>query len=92
MHPRRPTSSVRAEPDAGGMNDMRTHGKIFGLAPYGMGPPSLARLRRTLWNRVDRRFLVSIFFGVGWSVNLRSAPRHPLQALLLAHRNPERGR
>jgi uncharacterized membrane protein len=54
-----------------------------------------------LWNREDERFLVPISFGVGWSVNLRSAPRHPLQALLLAalilwrlraRRDLERGR
>ncbi len=63
---------------------MRSHGKIFGLVPYGMGPPSLARLRRTLWNKGDERFLVSTSFGVGWSANLRSAPRYPLQALLPA--------
>lgn len=80
---------------------MRSHGKIFGLVPYGFRPPSLTRLRQTLWNRGDGRFLVPTFFGVGWSVNLRSAPRHPLQALLLAalifwrlraRRVPERGR
>ena len=78
-----------------------SHGKIFGLLPYDFGPPTLACLRRTLWNRGDERFLVPISFGVGWSVNLRSAPRHPLQALLLAalilwrlraRRDPERGR
>ncbi len=61
-----------------------SHGKIFGLLPYDFGPPTLACLRRTLWNRGDERFLVPISFGVGWSMNLRNAPRHPLQALLLA--------
>ncbi|CAN5154065.1 hypothetical protein BH24ACT19_BH24ACT19_19760 [soil metagenome] len=63
---------------------MAPHGKIFGLVPYDLRTPSLARLRRTLWNARERRFLVPIFFGVGWTVNLRSAHRHPLQALLLA--------
>ena len=61
-----------------------SHGKLFGLLPYDFRPPTLTRLRRTLWNREDARFLVPIFFGISWSVNLRSAPRHPLQALLLA--------
>jgi hypothetical protein len=28
--------------------------------------------------------VVPIFFGVGWTVKLRSAPRHILQAILLA--------
>ena len=61
-----------------------SHGKIFGLLSYDNRSPALSRLRRTLPNRGDERFLVPIFFGVGWSVNLRSVPRHPLQALLLA--------
>ena len=59
------------------------HGKLFGLLPYDFRPPTLTRLRRTLWNREDERFLVPIYIGVGWSVNLRNAARHPLQALLL---------
>lgn len=80
---------------------MRSHGKIFGLLPYDFRPPTLARLRRTLWNKGDERFLVPIFFGAGWSVSLRSVPHHPLQALLLAalilwrlraRRDPERER
>lgn len=80
---------------------MRSYSKIFGHESYGMGPSSLARLRRTLWNRGDGRFLIPIVFGVDWSVNSRSAPRHSLQALLLAtlalwrlsaRRDPERGR
>jgi hypothetical protein len=61
-----------------------SHGKLFGLLPYDFRPPTLTRLRRKLWNREDERFIVPIFFGIGWSVNLRHAPRHPLQALLLA--------
>ncbi len=63
---------------------VRSHGKLFGLLPYDFRPPTLTRLRRTVWNRGDERFIVPIFFGVGWSVNLRSAPGHPLQVLLLA--------
>jgi hypothetical protein len=78
-----------------------SHGKIFRLLPYDFKPPTLTSLRRRLWNTGDERFLVPIFFGVGWSVNVRSAPRHPLQALLLAalilwrlrdRRDYERGR
>jgi hypothetical protein len=61
-----------------------SHGKLFGLLPYDFRPPTLTRLRRTLWNREDERFLVPIYIGVGWSVNLRCAARHPLQVLLLA--------
>jgi len=63
---------------------VRSHGKIFGLVPYDLRPPSLERARRTFWNAEDPRFLVPTFFGAGWTANLRSVPRHPLQALLLA--------
>ena len=63
---------------------MRSHGKIFGLVPYNFRPPSLERARRTFWNAEDSGFLVPTFFGVGWTANLKSAPRHPLQTLLLA--------
>jgi hypothetical protein len=63
---------------------VRPHGKILGLLPYDVRPPSLARLREGLWNPRDEPFLVPTFFGVGWTVNLRRAPRHPLQASMLA--------
>ena len=63
---------------------VRSHGKIFGLVPSDFRPPSLERARWTFWNAEDSRFLVPTFFGVGWTANLKSAPRHPLQALLLA--------
>ena len=57
--------------------------KSFGLVPYDFRSPSLARARQTFWNARDERFLVPIFFGMGRTVNLKSAPRHPLRALLL---------
>ncbi len=62
----------------------KSHGKILGLVPYDFRAPTLARARETFWIVEDERFLVPTFFGVGWTVNLRSAPRHPWQALLLA--------
>ncbi len=63
---------------------MRSHGKIFGLVPYDFRPPSLERARRTFWNTEDSGFLVPTFYVVGWTANLKSVPRHLLQALLLA--------
>ena len=63
---------------------MRLYGNILGLVPYDVRPPSLARLRERFWNQQDERFLGPTFFGVGWTVNLRSAPYHPLQALAVA--------
>ena len=62
----------------------KPHGKILGLVPYDFRTPSFRRARETFWNVEDERFLVPTFFGVGWTVNLRSAPRHPFQAFLLA--------
>ncbi len=78
-----------------------SHGKLLGIVPYDFRAPSLRRARETFWSADDTRFLVPTFFGVGWAVNLRSAPRHPLQALLFAvlvlwrlraRRDPGRGR
>ena len=63
---------------------MKSHGRILGLVPYDLRVPTLARTRERVWNAGDERFFVPTVFGAGWTVNLRSAPRHPLQALLLA--------
>ena len=63
---------------------VRSRGKVFGLVPYDFRSPSLERAQRTFRNDEDSHFLVPTFFGVGWTANLRSAPRHHLQALLLA--------
>jgi Family of unknown function (DUF5808) len=63
---------------------VRSHGKILGLVPYDFRFPSPERARRRFWNPGDERFLVPTFFGIGWTVNLRSAHRHPLQAVLVA--------
>lgn len=62
----------------------RSHGKILGLVPYDFRTPSLQRARRTFWNPDDERCLVPTLFRVGWTVNIRSVPRHPFQAGLLA--------
>ena len=61
----------------------QSHGKIFGLVPYDFRFPSLDRARQTFWNPGDERFLVPTLFGIGWTTNLRSAHRHPLQTLVV---------
>jgi uncharacterized membrane protein len=61
---------------------MNSYGKL--LVPYDLRTPTFGRTRERLWNARDERFVVPAVFGLGWSVNLRSAPRHPVQALLLA--------
>ena len=61
-----------------------SHGKILGLVPYDLRVPSFGKIRRTLWNADEERFIVPTIFGTGWTVNLRSATRHPVQAGLFA--------
>jgi hypothetical protein len=63
---------------------VRLCGNILGLVPYDVRSPSLARLRERLGDPQDERFLVPTFVGVSWTVNLRRAPHHPLQAPMLA--------
>lgn len=58
-------------------------GNLFGLIPYDFRTPTLDRTRERLWDPGEERFLVPTLFGVGRTVNLRSAPRHPFQAGLL---------
>lgn len=62
-----------------------SHGRLFGVVPYDFRRPTLERVRRTLWNPDDERFLVPTVFGVGWTVNVRGATRHPFQAGMLAY-------
>jgi hypothetical protein len=45
-------------------------GYLLGLVPYDLRPPTLERLRATVWNPSDPRLLVETPFGVGWSVNV----------------------
>ena len=61
----------------------RSHGEIQGLVPYDFRLPSIGGVRRKFWKAGDERFLVPTFFGIGWMLNLRSAPRHPVQAALV---------
>jgi hypothetical protein len=46
------------------------HGSLFGLVPYDFRPPTLARLRATLWDPANPHLLVPTAFGAGWSLNL----------------------
>jgi hypothetical protein len=51
--------------------DARTwHGRIAGVVPYELRPPTLARARERWWNPSDPRLFTEHVFGVGWSVNL----------------------
>ncbi|MFN8513949.1 MAG: DUF5808 domain-containing protein [Thermomicrobiales bacterium] len=44
------------------------HGRIIGI-PYDYRPPTLARLRETLWNPDDPHIITPRALGVGWSIN-----------------------
>jgi hypothetical protein len=50
--------------------DERTwHGKLAGVVPYDLRPPTLERVRSTVWNPNDPHVLVPHAFGVGWTIN-----------------------
>ena len=46
------------------------HGTLFGFLPYDLRPPTISRIRQSLWAPDDDRFLLPRSFGVGWSPNL----------------------
>ena len=46
------------------------NGRVLGFIPYDFRPPSLERIRASLWNPDDPHVLTSQAFGVGWSINL----------------------
>jgi len=52
--------------------DERTwHGRVIGLVPYDLRPPTVGRIRAALWDNDDPSLLVPHPFGVGWTVNVR---------------------
>jgi len=56
--------------------EVRTwHGTLGGFVPYDLRPPTLARLRSSLWAPDDDRILLPRSFGVGWSPNLAKLAR-----------------
>jgi hypothetical protein len=46
------------------------HGKIVGIVPYDLRPPTWQRVREAWWNPDDHRLFTGRAFGVGWAVNL----------------------
>jgi|GEM_PF-437670 hypothetical protein len=46
------------------------HGVVLGFVPYDLRPPTLRRVRETLWNPTSHRLFTSRVFGVGWTLNL----------------------
>jgi hypothetical protein len=50
-------------------------GKVAGVVPYDLRPPTVERLRKAYWDPSDRRVLRPKAFGVGWDVNLGAVTR-----------------
>lgn len=46
------------------------HGRIGGVVPYDLRPPTLERIQAAWWSPDDPRILTDRAFGVGWAVNL----------------------
>lgn len=46
------------------------HGRVAGVVPYDLRPPTLDRVRAAWWSPDDRRIFTDRAFGVGWAVNL----------------------
>ena len=63
-------SELRKPPE-----DRGWHGRLFGVVPYELRPPTVARVRERWWNPDDERFLTEHVFGIGWSLNLARCVR-----------------
>jgi hypothetical protein len=45
------------------------HGQVLGFIPYDLRPPTVERLRASVWNPDDPQLITGQVFGVGWSIN-----------------------
>ncbi|MGZ5398380.1 MAG: hypothetical protein ACXWDL_04720 [Nocardioides sp.] len=45
-------------------------GLVLGFVPYDLRPPTLSRIRASVWQPESERWLLPRSFGVGWSPNL----------------------
>ena len=46
------------------------HGKVAWFVPYDFRPPTLSRIRVTLWAPENPSIIVPNIFGVGWTLNI----------------------
>src|ERR1700736_6884813 len=49
------------------------HGRVGGLVPYDLRPPTWERIRAAYWNPENPRLFTPRVLGVGWAVNLYRA-------------------
>jgi hypothetical protein len=47
------------------------HGRILYI-PYDFRKPTLERVKETYWNPYEKRVIVPMVFGMGWTINLYS--------------------
>ena len=52
-------------------------GKLWGVLPYDLRPPTIERVWRTLWRPEVERLFTEKAFGIGWDLNLAALRRHP---------------
>lgn len=50
--------------------DRTWQGTVAGVVPYDLRPPTVDRIRATLWDPDNPSLLVPQAFGVGWTLNL----------------------
>lgn len=51
--------------------DLRTwHGRLGGIVPYDLRPPSFDRLQAAYWDPNNPHLFTGKSFGVGWGINL----------------------
>jgi hypothetical protein len=46
------------------------NGRVLGFIPYDFRPPTIGRIKASLWNPRDPHLITGQVFGVGWSINL----------------------
>ena len=46
------------------------HGELLGFVPYDLRPPTISRLRASVWQPESERWFLPRSLGVGWSPNL----------------------
>jgi hypothetical protein len=48
-------------------------GRVLGLVPYDLNPPTWERVRNAYWNQHDPRLFTETWLGVGWAINFHRA-------------------
>jgi hypothetical protein len=48
-------------------------GRVLGVVPYNLNPPTWDDVRLSFWNPADPRLFTDRALGVGWAINLHRA-------------------